>query len=122
MKRIFKKILFEVQYQTENRKDILTTGKVYKPKIKRKMEDFLKKTKQKHLQFYIVFHITLVKETKDGIIDQVKAHLHSSTRRLIHMDMYNEVYIHYIYPIFYSHFLLPPYISHYTYPYVLIFL
>ena len=36
------------------------------------MEDFLKKTKQKHLQFYIVFHITLVKETRDGIIEQVK--------------------------------------------------
>ena len=68
----FKKILFEVQYQTENRKDILTTGKVYKPKIKKKMEDFLMKTKQKHLQFYIVFHITLVKETRDGIIEQVK--------------------------------------------------
>ena len=36
------------------------------------MEDFLKKTKQKHLQFYVVFHITLVKETRDGIIEQVK--------------------------------------------------
>ena len=57
------------------------------------MEDFLKKTKQKHLQFYIVFHITLVKETRDGIIEQVKTHLHSSTRRLIHMDMYEEIYM-----------------------------
>ena len=71
----------------------MKTGEVYKPKIKKKMEDFLKKTKEKHLQFYIVFHINLVKETRDGIIEQVKAHLHSSTRRLIHMDMYNEIYM-----------------------------
>ena len=74
-------------------KDILTTGEVYKPKIKKKMEDFLKKTKEKHLQFYIVFHINLVKETRDGIEERVKTHLHSSTRRLIHMDMYNEIYM-----------------------------
>ena len=68
----FKKILFQVNFKTENSKDILTTAETYKPIIKRKMEDFLKKTKQKHLQFYIVFHITLVKETRDGIIEQVK--------------------------------------------------
>ena len=70
-------------------KDILTNGEVYKPQIKKKMEDFLKKTKEKHLQFYIVFHINLVKRNKRWD----RTHLHSSTRRLIHIDMYNEIYM-----------------------------
>ena len=49
-------------------------------------------TNERHLQFHIVFHVQLVGETSDGEEQRTKMHFHSSTRRLIHMDMYQEVY------------------------------
>ena len=56
------------------------------------MKHFLKRTKERHLKFYIVYHVQLVRETSDGEEMRTKIHLHSSTRRLIHMDYYNEIY------------------------------
>ena len=70
----------------------MKTGKVYKHKIKKKMNDFLRKTNERHLQFHIVFHVQLVRETSDGEEVRIKGYLHSSTRRLIHMDYFNEIY------------------------------
>ena len=90
--RGFENYLFEVNYQLDISSDIIKTATKYKYRIKKKMKHFLKRIKERHLNFYIVYHVQLVKETSDGEEVRIKNHLHSSTRRLIHMDDYNEVY------------------------------
>ena len=60
--------------------------------MKKKIEEFLQKKKEKHIQFYMVYRVILVKIRSDREEERMETYLRSSNRRLIHMDEFDEVY------------------------------
>ena len=79
----FKNRLYTIRYQPENFNDILTTGVKYKPQIRAKVQEYIKRK--------ILFHSELEKYS-DGEEDTQDAYFHSANRRILDMEQFDEVY------------------------------